>query len=404
MLKIGKPRLETVVTGKTRLVSDIKVDDEIRTVWAEVDNEYSEYLCYERSDAFVIGLLHWAMRHGHDIECEAPMGEYLYYQITTELIDAVSKGSPRMHPIHIKAEVDVSELPCAGAVGTGISCGIDSLHVLACHTGTALTHHNLTHLAFNNVGSHGEGERAKRLYAERRRIAESFCREYGFKLTEVNSNIMDVFKQNHLCTHTYSSCFAIYCLQKLYTVYYYASSDTVLEFSLKDNDIKGSGFYDLLLLSCFSTDRLRIYSEGDTLSRLEKTRRVVDYTPSYKYLNVCLSSSDNCSRCEKCTRTLLALDALGRLEDYKSVFDIDYYRCHKKEYLITLLVKKWEHNVVYEELYPHFRKQLSAGVFLSATLRYGLGLLRRRIPDGPFRTFLRKVIKVYKRLKATTDL
>ena len=383
--------MEAGSAGKTRLVSDGSVDGEVRTVWAEVDDAYKEYLCYERSDAFVIGLLHWAMRHGHDIVCEAPMGEYLYYQITTELVDAVSKGSPRMKAIRIEAAVDTSELPCAGAVGTGISCGIDSLHVLACHTGTAMVHHNLTHLAFNNVGSHGEGERAKRLYAERRRIVESFCREYGFKLTEVNSNIMDVFEQDHLLTNAYSSCFAIYCLQKLYSVYYYASGHSFLEFSLKDNDRRSSAYYDLLSLSCFSTEHMRIYSEGGTLSRLEKTRLVVDYAPSHKYLNVCTNTAVNCSRCEKCTRTLLALDMLGRLDDYRSVFDVDYYRAHKKDYLVTLVTKTWEHYSDHKELYPYFRGQLTLGIYLRAVPSYMVYWFVRNIPEGKLRGVLKRI-------------
>lgn len=114
MIKIGKPRLEPHIGGgekKTRLVADISVDGEIRTVWAEVDDTYRDYLCHERSDAFVVGLLHWAMLHGHDIECEAPMGEFLYYQITTELIRALSQNSPRMHAIRIRAEVDLQTCP-----------------------------------------------------------------------------------------------------------------------------------------------------------------------------------------------------------------------------------------------------------------------------------------------------
>ena len=372
MIKIGKPRLEPHIGGgekKTRLVADISVDGEIRIVWAEVDDTYRDYLCHERSDAFVVGLLHWAMLHGHDIECEAPMGEFLYYQITTELIRALSQNSPRMHAIRIRAEVDTSDLPCAGAVGTGISCGIDSLHVLACHTDTKLPHHQLTHLAFNNVGSHGEGERARRLYAERRKVAEAFCREYGFQLTSVDSNLMDAFSQNHFATHSFSSAFAIFVLQKLYSVYYYASGHPLNAFSLTDTD-RDCSYYDLLLAEAFSTDRLKIYSEGATCSRLEKTRAVVNYTPSYKYLNVCTLSAFNCSRCEKCTRTLLALDVLGRLDDYRDVFDIDYYRTHKPHYLAMLLAMKWNHNEMYAELYPYLRNQITPGIRARAIIRY----------------------------------
>lgn len=391
MIRIGKPRLVANGDQLTRLVSDIRVDNEIRTVWAEVDNKYKDYLCYERSDAFVVGLLHYAMRHNHDIVCEAPMGEYLYYQLTTCLIDAVSKGSPRMHRIHIEADIDGSKLPCAGKVGTGISCGIDSLHVLACQSSTPMKRHNITHLAFNNVGSHGEGERAKQLFAERRKHAENFCQEYGFELTEVNSNLMDEFEQNHFLTHTYSSSFAIYVLQKLYAIYYYASSDSIFDFSLKDNDRKPSGYYEALILSMFSTDTLRIYCEGETSTRQEKVEKVVQYIPSYKYLNVCTSTAENCSRCEKCTRTLLALDVLGKLEAYRDVFDINYYNQHKQHYLKTLVIKNAVYNGTYMELYPYLKKQILFTTRIKAIPWICKEWLLQKLPQGRLRNRMEKI-------------
>lgn len=387
MLTIKHPRLESTGTS-SRLVSDIYVDGEKRTVWAEVDIKYTDYLCWERSDAFVIGLLHYAMFHGHDITCEAPIGEYLYYQITTELIDAVSKGSSRMYATKIYSEVDSSCLPCAGMVGTGISCGIDSLHALAANLDDHLTRHKVTHLAFNNVGSHGEGSRANRLFAERRKNAEMFCKEYGFELTEVNSNIMDVFEQEHYLTHTYTSMFAVFVLQKLYSVYYYASGRPFSEFSLTDNDYFPPDFYELLLLQDFSTENLKIYSEGGTLTRLEKTRKVVDYFPSYKYLNVCVSTSGNCGRCEKCIRTLLALDVLGKLDEYSAVFDVEYYRSHKQWYLKRLLIEKAANHFEYLELYPYLKSQIMFSTYLKAIPKSCMRWLYAKMPKGKLRDFL----------------
>lgn len=358
MIRIGAPRLETSGDELIRLVSDIWVDNEKRTVWAEVSVRYKDYLCYERSDAFVVGLLHYAMLHNHDIVCDAPMGEYLYYQITTFLVDAVSKGSPRMHSIRLDSPVDSKPLPCAGKVGTGISCGIDSLHVLACQSGTVLKRHNVTHLAFYNVGSHGEGERARQLFFERRRLVLDFCKEYGFELTEVNSNIMDEFEQNHYLTHTFTSMFAVFCLQKLYSIYYYASGRQISAFSLADTS-RDCSYYDLLLADVFSTDTLKVYSEGGTSTRLEKTRKVAEYVPSYKYLNVCVSTLKNCGTCEKCVRTLLAIDSLGKLDCYKAVFDINYYRKNKEWYLISLLARMSTGNEIYKELYPYFKSEIT---------------------------------------------
>ena len=365
MIRIGRPYLHD--TGASvRLVSDIYINEEKRTVWAEVDQKFKEYLCYERSDAFVVLLLRYAVCHNHDIVCEAPIGEDLYYQIITYVIPALTKWSPGMHEIALSANIDTTELPCAKKVGTGISCGIDSLHVLAMHEDTPFKRHKLTHLTFNNVGSHGEGERATKLYAERKKRAESFCAEYGFELVEVNSNVMDVFIQNHYLSHTFSSIFTVYCLQKLYSIYYYASGCTIDEFSVRNTDIISPAHYDILLLMAFSTDKLKIYSEGAVLTRLDKTKDVVEYAPSYKYLNVCLATSDNCGKCEKCCRTLLALDALEKLDLYKNVFDIEYYRSHKAYYLKMLVAKKYIKDDNYIELYPYFKHEISFFIKLSA--------------------------------------
>lgn len=395
MLTIKQPRIEHA-GDNSRLLADIIEDGQTKAVWVEVKREYGKYLCHERADAFVIGLLHYAMSHNHSICSEAPVGEYLYYQLTNYLIDAISKGSPKMHAIKISARPDCSKLPCAHGVGTGISCGIDSLHVLAALENTTLEQHKITHLTFNNVGSHGEGERAKRLFQERKEMSETFCKEYGFEFVEINSNIMDVFPQNHFITHTFTSMFAVFSLQKLYSIYYYASGRPFSAFSLADTALDCS-YYDLLLAEAFSTDNLKIYSEGGTLSRLEKTRKVVNYAPSYRYLNVCTSTSHNCGKCEKCIRTLLALDVLGCLEKYREVFDIDYYLSHKQDYLKTLCIKNAQHNGTYAELYPYLRHEIGILTRLRALPGIFFDWVNSRVRNPAIRQLGKSVIKLLRK-------
>jgi hypothetical protein len=92
-----------------------------------------------------------------------------------------------------------------------------------------------------------------------------------------------------------------------------------------------------LLSDLFSTSSLRIYSEGATTSRLSKTKKVTEYVPSYKYLNVCTETAENCNKCEKCIRTLFYLDYLGKLDNYNSVFDVDHYRKNVQKYYTKLV-------------------------------------------------------------------
>lgn len=364
MIHIGTPYI-TNINGKSRLNSDFDVDGIINTIWFEVESNYEEYLCYERSDAFVIAVLNYAMRNKHDIICDAPMSEQLFYQIDTFLIDSVYKGSKSLYRTKLTTPIDNKMLACKNAVGTGISCGVDSLNVLKVNTGTQYKDLNVTHLAFNNVGSHGEGERAVNLFNQRRELAQQFCEEYGFEYVESNSNIMDVISQNHLLSNTYSSSFAIYCLQKLYKVYYYASCHSFVEFSLIDNECKDTSYYDLLLLSTFSTSSLQIYSEGANLSRFEKVQNIVNYIPSYTYLNVCTSTFENCGKCEKCIRTMVALDSLNHLENYAAVFNVQFYKENRNWYLKQLYRFYKFGKVEYVEPYNILKKEISLLIRLS---------------------------------------
>ena len=392
MIKIHQPQL---IQGNefAKLQALIDIDGVLNNLWIKVDTKYGKYLCWERSDAFIVGLLSYAMRNGHDITCEAPVGEYLYYQIGNYLIDAVCKGSGVLYKTKVIAPVDSSNLENAGAVGTGISCGIDSFHALSCHSDSKYKKHNITHLAFNNVGSHGIGPEARKLYGERKEIAEDFCREYNYELVESDSNIMDLDLTEFVLVHTYLNAFISLSLQKLYSIYYYASGYSFMEFSLKQNDKHDCAFYDLLSLDMFSTPSLRFYSEGATLSRFEKTKEVANYPPSYRYLSVCFTDAKNCGYCEKCKRTILTLDALNKLELYKDVFDVNYYRLHQREYLV-MLYQQWKAgNSYYAELYPFFKKKITFSICVYSHLNSLVGNIKKYLSARVKNEYLRTGLK-----------
>ena len=175
----------------------------------------------------------------------------------------------------------------------------------------------------------------------------------------MNSNSMDEFKQSHLMNCIYTCCFSILVLQKLYSVYYIASSEPVFHFNLNDNQLRDASFYEGLFVEACSTRNLRIYCEGMTLNRIEKMKDLVLYPPSYKYLNVCVREAKNCGKCEKCVRTLLALDILGALDIYRDVFDVDYYKSHRQDYLAKMFFfYKVCGNSEYVEIYPLLKNQI----------------------------------------------
>lgn len=362
MIKFGTPWIESNSRDSV-LKNNIEIDGVKNTIWFKVDKEFEPFLCSERNDAYLIAVLNYAMRNRHDIELEAPVSGELLFNIETYLVPALIENNPHFFKPNIKAKITFDQLPNAGAVGTGISCGVDSLHALATKTDSKYKNLNITHLTFNNVGSHGEGEQAQKLYKSRINRPRQFAEENGFKFVWSDSNLMDVIRQSHFKTHTYSSMFPVFCLQKLYSVYFYASAGhRFSEFNLTDCPQASCASYEILSLQVFSTRQLRIYSEGMGLTRLKKLHEIINYEPSYSYLNVCLSKGDNCNVCEKCVRTLLELDILKALDRYSKVFNIGYYKNNRNWYLKQLLYQKAYGKHDYFEIYARIKNSIPISV------------------------------------------
>lgn len=322
--------------NKTKLIFDFKIDDELKSVWFEVEKDYEKYLCDDRVDAIVVGMLSYAMRNGHDIVSDSYITEEILYKITNYLIPSLTKYSEKLKPIRIdiKTKQTINNF---GGVGTGCSCGIDSIHAYLNNYNRKEKQYKLTHLCINNVGAFNETyseEGIEKVKRERYKKSIEFAKKVNLPLIITNSNFFEEIPQIHMYTHTYSSCFAILCLQKLWRTYYYGSSGYDLSsFNIKDTSEKDAADYELLSLDCFSTNSLKIYSEGGAYDRLEKTSHVYKSEILKNHLHVCLKKSYNCNVCDKCRRTLLTLYSLdANMEEYNNIFDIDYFQKNIDEY------------------------------------------------------------------------
>jgi hypothetical protein len=266
-----------------------------------------------------------------------------------------------VHEVKIDAPIVSEPIENAGGVGAGISCGVDSLHIVKNHSGNEYPGLKLTHLVLNNVGAFGETG-ASEQYQWTINLAKRFCAEYGFELVLTNSNIFDIVGLDFEENHTYLNVFAIYCLQKLWKAFYYGSWGVDLQqgFTLADNELHDCAAYDVLSLDVFSTEGLKIFSEGTAFGRYDKTAHIVDFKPAHKYLQVCVSGTGkNCGHCFKCKRTLLTLDALGALEKFRKVFDIEAYKQSRNAYLRYLYRVHIDHSDhMLSEVYDILKKEI----------------------------------------------
>lgn len=371
-LTIGQPWL-VYADGKATQHCLIRLNDVEKDVTFDVDEPYGKYLCTERADAYLIGLLSLAMRERCDFVCEAPVSAELLHQLETELIPVLVKYAPSLHTPRIAAPLAKEAVPSEGRVATGCSCGIDSLFAIKRLTEAGEDGFKLDYVAINNVGAFSwGGETSRQRYEANRDNAQDFCRRYGLNLIITNSNFADAFPQDHLKTHLYSSTFAIYMLRKLWGRYYYASTGCDLNeyFSLLHNDKYDSAKYDLLALPAFSITGLRICNQGAAFSRFEKTKELADYVPARDFLSVCLSQGKgHCGRCPKCMRTMWMLDALGKLENFSAVMPVDEYHKNYARYMEELYMAHLYHALMLDETYEVLRRRIPLSSKLKARLR-----------------------------------
>ena len=370
-ITIGIPRIQ-ITNGTAYQFCTIKIGTIEKEVFFSVDESYAEYLCHERGDAYLIGLLSFAMRERCDIHSEVPLTGELVHQLQTELIPPVVKHSQSLYAPIITGALDNGPLSCAGKTATGCSCGIDSLHAIKQMSESTAGLFKPDYLVLNNVGAYtNDAKTSIERYSQNTENAQQFAKGFGVPLIITNSNYAEAIPQNHYLTHIYSSCFAIYMLRKLWSRYYYASAGTNLEgrFSLANNELISPAAYDLLALPAFSISQLRICNEGAVTTRYEKTQFVADYPLAHQFLNVCLKQgSGNCGLCPKCLRTLWTLDALGKLDNFGHVLPIAQYRSMRKYYLRKLYIAHREKWQMINEAYNLLKEDMSCLLKLQAIL------------------------------------
>jgi hypothetical protein len=359
MIKIENIHIENL-GKKSRLVFDYSINLKPSQVWFEVDSEYEEYLCTERCDAFIIGILPFAMKNGFDIISDVPITEELLYKLNENLIPLLSKYDKHLSHIKITAPKTNEILQNAGAVGTGVSGGTDSFNTIISCLNSPYKDFKLTHLCIFNVGSFGgNGNYRKDIRNKVIERGKIIAKEYNLPLIISNSNLADIFPRNHEYAHDFSSVFAICCLQKLWKVYLYASSCTDLNvFSLINSSKNDSDEYSLLLHYCFNNKNIHIVSEGMDKDRLEKQEMISESPVAQKYLHVCPDEADNCSKCSKCMRTMLAFDAIGKLENFSNVFDVEYYKKHKSKYYWFLYEQHYKKTPMLEPIYQAIKPKI----------------------------------------------
>ena len=371
----------------TAILSIKEQQDEIN---AEVSENVNQYLTTDRCDAFIMGLLYFAMSHGYDFESQIPISEELYYNLENHFIDALAHNGSGLHRTMLFMPTIPAPSHTGNIVATGISCGVDCLYTIHMHENIQIPDYRITHLGFYNVGSHQTGssnEHDNQLYKGRYQLCKSFAEEYGYTFYTLKSNIHEFIDKyggySHVNNHSYMAAYSILLLQKGISRYYYSAGYPYTDFRVNKTH-KGeeldSAMYDLLTFYTISGKNIKVYLAGGNIKRIDKTKILCNYPPAFKYLNVCVREAQNDSTCFKCIRTMLSIDAVGKIDNFKNVFDVSYYKAHKKHYIQSMWISAtFFHDELSQEIIPYYKDVLTLKFKFSALINKFINAIQKRL-------------------------
>lgn len=365
MIRIASPVIEKkdgYIYVTSHIVDEIQGLDMI--AWYRSDLEYGQYFNDDVLDAFVLPMLLCGIKYKEDIEVDGFLSEKLYYNIKNNLIYTLSIPfhSERLIEVRSKGTKVMNYTPTA--VGCGCSLGVDSFSAMLRHFSPECPDgFKITHLTNFNVGAYGNDfEKGHESYLKALESVREFSENEGFPLVLIESNMGAFFKEQTFNwsgpVRTMSTALS---MQKLFRRYYYASGHNNADFEITDI----MGHFASLVIPMFSTENIEFIVADQDRSRVEKTIAIADNPLTQKYLHVCLREIRannqgkeylrdvkfrNCTRCDKCWRTLITLDVLGLTEKYKDIFDLDFFYSIKNS-IIEDVVMNRDNNLFKKEIF-----------------------------------------------------
>ena len=325
----------------------------------EVSINHVSALDIEEPNWAAMALLYPAMLMGEELVIEADLSALLLQNMRNDLMALIRNFEPTAKQIRIEAGQSSRLVPAARRdVMSGFSAGVDSFATLAIFSDEKLHQDlRLTALGTFHVGAlgptHGHPELLEDALALIRPIAE----EKGLRLYGVSCDMDTVYgaarKHGPIGfpkTVGFRNAAAGMALQNGVRVYMTAGQRAYNRASY--GPAYSIEALDPVFQPLLHTESLRMVPVAAGLSRFDKIKMLVDRSDARASLNPCVTRMDlranpghlNCSRCWKCTATLLDLEVLGKLEDFRKVFEVDYYKDNRVKLLADLLnmsVHEW---------------------------------------------------------------
>lgn len=361
---------------ENRIIWTLTIDDNPEVVEYILSDKILPFAVVNRVDSLLMGLMIFMIRLGYNLKSDIPVSESLYYNLTRHFLSAICETEDKIPKISCDVAPDLNKI--GKIVSTGVSCGVDSLYTISTHIPPMCGQEFcLTDLTFLDAGSHHDRFIQRNTIEGRRDNCLHFATSIGLDVIEVDTNLPKLFDKycdggySHIENHTFMTVSCMLSIQTGISKYYYSSGHSYKEFNChySPSGNYDSSYYDLLTLNTASYAGHRFYSTGGDKSRLEKVKAISDYKPAFNHLNVCVNTAKNDNTCFKCHRTILELEAVGVLDNFRAVFDVDAFRRNKRQYLQILYIEALKGDSMMQELMPYFKKELTIGLKIEAIIK-----------------------------------
>jgi hypothetical protein len=298
-----------------------------------------ELATIDRADAFVPVALLVAMREGYPLHVDAAVSPRLVYHLNHVVVPLLVRIDPSLHAVAVTAAQPAPPPRAeAGGVCIGFSGGVDSISALDDHFFRDVEPgFRVTHLLFNDVGSHPQHGHAA-IFARRHRRVAAVAASLRLPLIVTRSNQDEILGRDFARFDVLRNATVPLLLQSQMHRFLYASAHSYERMRVGPGQT--SGVVGSVLLPALSTEAIDMHLVGAQYSRVGKIERIADLPFTREHIDVCFYSPDhvaNCGECDKCMRTLLALELGGKLEAFANRFDLDAYRNRRTWFIAKTL-------------------------------------------------------------------
>lgn len=318
-------------------VTGIENPFEEKTMWVAVEEENGDMLADNVYDPFVLVPVNLGMYYKQDVHIDGNVSPRLYHNVQHYLMNIFDRFSDHTSPIRFTVDGFDTVEQVGGLIGTGISCGVDScMTIYDNFINETDPNFRINSLFFTNSGTHGdfEDEASQRKFLDRAALNKTAAEELGLPMYLVNSNYHAFTRKNAAHKRSYLAIYSCALSLQRYVRRYYISSiysyDEIARFTKLSRDHDIAEYCESFMLPLVSTENFELVIDGCQYTRGEKVERISDWDFAQRHLNVCVSSKAedayNCSHCSKCAYTLFAIEAIGKLDQFKEVFDLDVWR------------------------------------------------------------------------------